>query len=43
MKEKADENLRERKRNARECLIRIGDHVLLKQNRADALTAAYDP
>ena len=37
MKEYAD-----KRRNAQEGSIAIGDTVLLKQNRADTLTPAYD-
>ena len=38
MKEYAD-----KRRNARQSSIVIGDTVLLKQNKADTLTAAYNP
>ena len=38
MKEYAD-----KRRNARESLIVVGDQVLLKQSKADVLTPAFDP
>ena len=38
MKEYAD-----KRRNARENLIVVGDQVLLKQSKADVLTPAFDP
>ena len=38
MKEYAD-----KRRNARESLIVVGDQVLLKQSKADVLTRAFDP
>ena len=38
MKDYAD-----KRRNARESLIVVGDQVLLKQSKADVLTLAFDP
>ena len=38
MKEYAD-----KRRNARESLIVVGDQILLKQSKADVLTQAFDP
>ena len=33
----------EERRHAQQSSIKIGDRVLLKQNRGDMLTPAYDP